>query len=183
MFSKTMTILVGIIEQQPVNAYELNKWLTTMNVREWYNIASSTVYATLKAAEKKGYITGSIEKSGNMPDKTVYTVTDRGRQEFMDTITGYLSDFDYDITPFHIGMFFINALDNQMAVDLLGARVRLLQKYSLEIEKQTGKMEGGQVPQIYVLNTRQSLYIVQAQLKGAEEILEELSYELQNVAE
>lgn len=174
MYSKTMAILVGIIEQQPVNAYELNKWLTAMNVREWYNIASSTVYATLKAAEKKGYITGSIERSGNMPDKTVYSITESGRQEFIDTVTCYLSGFEYDITSFNIGMFFINALERQRAVELLEARVSLLKKYSQGIEIQIGKMEENHVERIYVLNTRQSLYIVQAQLKGAEEILEEL---------
>ena len=37
-----------------------------MNVKWWFNIADSTVYSTLKALEKKEYITGTTEKVGNI---------------------------------------------------------------------------------------------------------------------
>lgn len=49
-----------------------------MNVKSWYEIADSTVYATIKTLEKKSYITDKIQKDGNMPDKTVYSITEAG---------------------------------------------------------------------------------------------------------
>lgn len=174
MLSKTMAILLGIIEQQPVNAYELNKWLSVMHVRDWYNIASSTVYATLKAAEKKDYITGTIEKSGNMPDKTIYSMTDKGRAQFLETIKNFLADFDYDITPFHIGLFFVKAIDRKEAAALLENRVVLLKKYEEGINRQLKQIVQSEVPKLVVLNLKQNLYIVQAQQKGAAEILLEM---------
>lgn len=177
MLSKTMAILLGIIEQQPVNAYELNKWLSVMHVRDWYNVASSTVYATLKAAEKKDYIVGSREKSGNMPDKTVYSITDKGRSEFIETTKGFLSEFDYDISGFHIGMFFVEAIGRREALALLEKRIALLAKYETGISGQLAGAEKGGAPALVLLNIKQNLYIVQAQRKGAEEILTELKEE------
>ena len=71
-----------------------------MNVHRWYNIANSTVYATLKVLEKKEYICGNIEKGGNMPDKTVYSLTDKGKQEFLKTLRQSILSFDYDTNIF-----------------------------------------------------------------------------------
>lgn len=174
MLSKTMAILLGIIEQQPVNAYELNKWLSVMHVRDWYNVANSTVYATLKAAEKKGYITGSIERSGNMPDKTIYAITEKGRTTFLETIKNYLSDFDYDITAFHIALFFIEAIGRQEAAALLEDRAALLKKYEEGIDRQLKHIAQSDVPKLVGLNIKQNLYIVQAQQKGTGELLQEM---------
>ena len=68
-------MLLGLIHERPLNAYEITKWLGHMNVRWWFNIADSTVYATIKTLEKKGLICGNTEKIGNMPDRTVYTLS------------------------------------------------------------------------------------------------------------
>lgn len=69
MLSKSATMLLGLINQRPLNPYEIIKQLQIMNVHRWYNIANSTVYATLKVLEKKEYIYGSVEKDGNISDK------------------------------------------------------------------------------------------------------------------
>ena len=71
MLSKPATMLLGLIYEKPLNAYEIIKLLNYMNVKWWFNIADSTVYSTLKTLEKKEYIIGTAEKVGNMPDRTV----------------------------------------------------------------------------------------------------------------
>ena len=68
MLSKPATMLLGLIYEKPLNAYEITKLLGYMNVRWWFNIADSTVYTTIKNLEKKGFIEGETEKVGNMPD-------------------------------------------------------------------------------------------------------------------
>ena len=48
MLSKPATMLLGLIYEKPLNAYEITKLLGYMNVRWWFNIADSTVYTTIK---------------------------------------------------------------------------------------------------------------------------------------
>ena len=63
MLSKPATMLLGLIYEKPLNAYEIIKLLNYMNVKWWFNIADSTVYSTLKALEKKEYISRKYARS------------------------------------------------------------------------------------------------------------------------
>ena len=100
MLSKSATMIMGSINSTPLNAYEIIKRLQWMNVKYWYNIADSTVYATIKSFEKKGYISGSIEKKGKIPDKTIYTLTEKGRIELKETLCYFIVNFDFDTNIF-----------------------------------------------------------------------------------
>lgn len=111
MLSKTATMLLGLINQKPVNAYEIIKELNYMNVKWWFNIADSTVYATIKTLEKRDFISGTIEKEGNMPDKTIYTITAKGKTELLSTLKRSILKFDYDTNIFSITAFFIDYIE------------------------------------------------------------------------
>ena len=44
-------------------------------------------YATLRTLDKKGLIVGASEKNGNMPFRTVYSISEKGKEELRDTLT------------------------------------------------------------------------------------------------
>ena len=62
MLTKTATIILGIIQKHPVNAYELIKMLSRFQKKDWYDIADSTVYATLKSLEKNNISLAEYKK-------------------------------------------------------------------------------------------------------------------------
>ncbi len=87
MLSKSATMLLGLITHQPLNAYEIVKTLDYMNIKYWFNIGTSTVYATIKTQlEKKQYLVGEIQKDGNMPDKTVYSIHGTRKSSIFETL-------------------------------------------------------------------------------------------------
>lgn len=63
MLSKPATMLLGLIYEKPLNAYEIIKRLNYMNVKWWFNIADSTVYSTLKTLEKRSSYQAQPRKS------------------------------------------------------------------------------------------------------------------------
>ena len=71
MLSKSATLLLGIIYEKPLNAYEITKLLDYMNIKWWFNVADSTVYKTLKNLEKRVLIEGTIEITFKMTDITI----------------------------------------------------------------------------------------------------------------
>lgn len=113
MLSKSATMLLGLITHQPLNAYEIVKALDYMNIKYWFNIGTSTVYATIKTLEKKQYITGEVQKDGNMPDKTVYSITEQGKNAFLETLRSSFLKFDYDTNIFSITAFFLDCLPEE----------------------------------------------------------------------
>ena len=146
MLSKSATMLLGLINQRPLNPYEIIKQLQIMNVHRWYNIAN-----------------GSVEKDGNMPDKTIYSLTDKGKQEFVATLQQSILSFDYDTNIFSIAAFFIDALDDPQS--LLSQRLKILNSYLEGIEQQITVIKDD-IPSIAKANIERTKYIVKAEIAG-----------------
>jgi len=171
MLSKPATMLLGLIYEKPLNAYEIIKLLNYMNVKWWFHIADSTVYSTLKALEKKEYILGTTEKVGNMPDRTVYSLTDKGKCEFKDTLKKAIIRFDYDTNIFSIAAFFLNAFSPEEQQKLLQERLAVLQKYREGIEKQVSPLWESEVPASHSANVKRMIDLVDAEISGTNRLL------------
>lgn len=172
MLSKPATILLGLICEKPLNAYEIIKQLNYMNVKWWFNIADSTVYSTLKALEKKNYIVGATEKVGNMPNRTVYSLSDKGKSEFQDTLKSSILQFNYDTNIFSIAAFFLNTFNPDEQSDLLQKRIQILSKYREDIEKQVNPIWENEVSAIHSANVRRMIDLVDAEITGTRRLLE-----------
>lgn len=180
MLSKATTLLLGIIYDKPLNAYEITKLLNYMNIQWWFYIADSTVYTTLKNLEKRELITGTVEKVRNMPDRTIYSLTEKGQNELKDTIRKSIVQFHYDTNIFTIAAFLINILEDEEAIKLLKERLQILQSYLDGIRKQDNAAWAQEVPAIHVANVRRMTDIVEAEITGTQRLLstyEEKKYE------
>lgn len=172
MLSKPATMLLGLIHTEPSNAYELIKKLQYMNVKSWYDIADSTVYATIKAMEKKLYITGKTQKVGNMPDKTIYSLTEAGYAELKNTLKFFMENFDYDIVPFMIAAFFIKIFDNKETNGILNKRLKYLEKSKQGILNQIETLKSQNLPDYVICNIKHNALIVQAEITSVKEYIE-----------
>ena len=172
MLSKSATMLLGLIDKKPVNAYEIIKILESMNVKWWYNIADSTVYATLRTLDKKGYIVGASEKNGNMPFRTVYSISDKGKEELRDTLKKSILSFDYDTHTFSIAAFFLDFFDIEEQVMLLKKRIEILEKYIEGIEKWILNPNDKTTPIHHVITVERMASLAKAELCGTNKLLE-----------
>lgn len=181
MLSKPATLLLGIIYEKPLNPYEITKLLRYMNIRWWFNIADSTVYATLKNLEKRGFLAGTIEKAGNMPDRTVYSLTEKGKEELKETIKKSILQFDYDTNSFTIAAFLMDILEKEEQRRLLEERLRILQSYLDGINRQDNELWEREVPAVHAANLKRMIDIVNAEISGTKRLLsvcgEERGYE------
>ena len=160
MLSKSAMMLMGLIQEAPLNAYEITKRLDYMNVRYWYNIADSTVY--------------EIEKAGNMPDKTVYSLTDSGLDALLESVRGAIISFDYDTNIFSIAAFYINVLEPAEQKTLLEQRIKLLSEYAEGLKKQMLVLRSDGLADYQLANLERLLGIIEAESSGSCKILKAL---------
>lgn len=172
MLSKPATMLLGLIYEKPLNAYEIIRRLNYMNVKWWFNIADSTVYSTLKTLEKKGFLSGITEKVGNMPDRTVYSLSDKGKTEFQNTLRASIRQFNYDTNIFSIAAFFLNIFTQEEQQELLLERLNVLHKYREGIEKQVNPLWESEVPAIHSANVKRMIDLVDAEIAGTSRLFE-----------
>jgi DNA-binding PadR family transcriptional regulator len=64
-----------------MHGYKMKKLLDEQ-VSDFTSIKTSNLYYHLNKMVKEGYIKGEIEPQAEKPNKTIYTITDKGKKEF-----------------------------------------------------------------------------------------------------
>lgn len=75
-------IVLGILKKEPMSAYDIQKLVEYRNISKWVKISTPSIYKKVIQLEEKGYISSRIEKEGKMPEKSVYSLTETGKQQF-----------------------------------------------------------------------------------------------------
>jgi len=126
MLSKSSTLLLGIIAETPINPYEITKLMDYISVGNWLSLAPSSIYAAIKSLQDKGYITGKNIKEGNMPEKTVYTITEAGQKQLNIAIEGFLGNLEWDYAKFNIATILICHIAKDRALEILNEKIKKL---------------------------------------------------------
>lgn len=80
-------VLLGLIKQKSQSAYDIKKNIEYRNIPRWVKISEQSIYKKVLQLESKEYIVSHKEKEGNMPDKAIYTITNKGNDYFNIIIT------------------------------------------------------------------------------------------------
>ena len=75
-------IVLGILKKEPMSAYDIQKLVEYRNISKWVKISTPSIYKKVIQLEEKGYISSHIEREGKMPEKSVYSLTEKGKQQF-----------------------------------------------------------------------------------------------------
>ena len=100
-------VILGILKKQSMNAYEMNKHIEHIRLKNWMKIGTPTIYQNLKKLAENGYLSTRIVKSGNMPEKTIYTITDSGNDYFQELMVKFSktpSPIFFDFNAFLINL-------------------------------------------------------------------------------
>ncbi len=61
---------------------DIKKNIEYRNIPRWVKISEQSIYKKVLQLESKEYIVSHKEKEGNMPDKAIYTITNKGNDYF-----------------------------------------------------------------------------------------------------
>jgi|WetSurMetagenome_2_1015567.scaffolds.fasta_scaffold175584_2 DNA-binding PadR family transcriptional regulator len=171
MLSKINTILLGLIAQKPLNPYEIQNILNKINIRNWFPIAESSVYSGIRSLHEKGWIQGEPSKESNMPEKTIYYLTEKGSEELKNSIEGYISNLDLDLVAFSIGIYFMCLLNKDDVTIILNIKLKSLGRETLSLKKQ---LDENSHPAIAKLMIKHRIYLNYSETRTIREILEKM---------
>ena len=95
------------------------KLFAQLKTDQWFPMSTSSIYATIKALVKHGYIEGIKARSGNMPEKTIYTITAQGEEVLQQSLMTALQDRESLLSEFELAMLFLCHLPKDQALEAL----------------------------------------------------------------
>lgn len=125
-------ILLGLIRNQSMSAYDLTK---ISGIFELVKISIPAIYKNVRRLKSNGYLKSSRVKSGNMPEKKIYSITKQGEKRFQELLGICASsniDFYFDL---NVPLLFVNSIDKltgNKIIDSIQKQLQSKQKYLVE---------------------------------------------------
>lgn len=131
-------MLLGVVMQHPVSAYELKRELEVRNVQKWIRISSPAVYKNFLRLNERGYVDGTVVREGEMPEKKVYSINEKGHSYFVKLMQQYAA------SPATVYIDFAAVISNLHNVNHEAALLLINQmKEALFFERDSIRMQAG----------------------------------------
>ncbi|MCF8261834.1 MAG: PadR family transcriptional regulator [Melioribacteraceae bacterium] len=177
MLSKLSSLVLGIISENERSPYEITKLVKEMEIDKWFPIGDSTVYATINKLSKEKLIVGEKFKTGNLPEKTVYKITEKGSEEMQESILAFLEDVDTDAGKFDFGIILMNQIRGKQILPRLKTKLQVLESKSHDIKKQIigFELSGKKVAFGSLALVKHRRHLIEAEIKTIKEMIRELN--------
>jgi DNA-binding PadR family transcriptional regulator len=73
--------LLGCLAERSISAYDLANFILGNHIDEMVKISTPAVYKNLIKLGEKGFLEVQGSKAGKMPEKKIYSITGKGREE------------------------------------------------------------------------------------------------------
>jgi len=118
VISDRETAILGLLNDNSLYGYEIEKIIEERNMRYWTEIGFSSIYYVLKRLEEADYIR-SKNKLVKGRSRIIYSITRIGKKALKDKIVSLLSENSKQISPFELGIAFMNVLDPKESIECL----------------------------------------------------------------
>lgn len=123
-----LLLIMGLLEQQSLHGYAINDFVERY-VDRVAGMKKSTAYALLQRLEKKGYVSVQLIDQGTRPPRQVYTLTESGREAFIDQLKKSLARPEQPFSGDDIPYLFMASLNPDERIALLKERLDMLYQY------------------------------------------------------
>jgi DNA-binding PadR family transcriptional regulator len=116
------------LHEAPMHPYEVATTLRQRHKDDSVRLNFGSLYGVVESLERRGLIEAKATKrSGRLPERTVYALTDPGRIEMQDWLTDLISTPVKEYPAFQAVLSFLPALPPDDAVALLAERASRLE--------------------------------------------------------
>jgi DNA-binding PadR family transcriptional regulator len=171
----TRLVILGLLRRRPLHGYEI-KHIIEEHMGDWTSIAFGSIYFALnKLTEEEFVELAGTEQQGNRPSRTIYQITDAGRNEFMRLLRQNWQEVEHQQFDFDIALFFMDALSEEEIEEYLKGRVARLETTLEQIRAHRAEqMANQQVPRTAAAIFDHSLAHYEAELGWTRGVLQSI---------
>lgn len=133
-------MILGLLSERPMYGYEINKTISSEEMRVWIDIPMPSIYASLSKLKTRDFVREAAEKEPGKPERGVFHITNKGREVFLNTLSMALGEERQDHISYNIPIFFMNRLSREKVIAGLEQRREFLRSWLASIQE--GMSEG-----------------------------------------
>jgi DNA-binding PadR family transcriptional regulator len=167
--------VLAVLQERPAHPYEMATVLRARGKDQDMPIKWGSLYTVVGNLEKHGLIeVAGSERSGARPERTVYRITDAGREELADWVRELLGTPEREQPRFEAGLSVLGVLPPAEATALLRRRRELL---AAEVSAARAALAetAREVPRLFLVEDEYDLALRTAELDWLDGLLAELA--------
>jgi len=159
-----LAVLICLYER-PMHPYEVATTLRQRQKHQSVRLNYGSLYAVVESLERRGLITPQgTERSGRLPERTVYDLTEAGRIETHDWLTDLIATPVKEYPEFEAALSFLPALPPDDVIQLLQERAVLLEMEIAQMESARELVEKQRLPRLFWVENEFRMVLRQAEL-------------------
>ena len=166
--------VLSALAQRPAHPYELGRVLRDWGKDQDMGIKWGSLYTVVRNLDKHGLIAAAhSSREGARPERTVYEITDEGRDELIDWARELLAEPETEHPRFTAGLSVLAVLPPAEVIELLGRRLDALEA---DLAARRAALAGyaAEIPRLFLVEGEYELAIREAETAWVRGLLDEL---------
>jgi DNA-binding PadR family transcriptional regulator len=163
-----------LLTERPMHPYEIAQTLRSRGKDTSLKINYGSLYTVVQNLEKYGFVeVAEVQRQGNRPERTLYGITDAGREEATEWLSDLLAVPAREFPIFEAALSLMGVIHPDEVARLLKERLKTL-------DVQVASARGGlaklyeTLPRIFLVESEYQLHMVEAQAEWVRGFLREL---------
>ena len=167
--------VMNLLVEHPMHPYEMKSKMKERGHDQVIRLKGGSIYDTVARLESGGFIQAQeTSREGRRPERTVYAITETGREEIMAWLRELLAQPVNEYPQFGAALAFLAVLDKDEVVRLLKLRSALLDGQVVGEERQlTTFIEMG-LPRLFLVEGEYAVAMKRGELEWVRRIIDDI---------
>lgn len=167
--------VMALLSERPMHPYEIAQTLRQRGKENSVKINFGSLYTVVQNLEKHGYVeVADVQRQGNRPERTLYGLTEAGREEMLDWMADLVAVPAREFPLFETALSLVGVLPPDEVVVLLEERLA-----KLDVQYAAGRAVltqlGKTLPRLFVVETEYQVHMMAAQAEWIRGLLREMA--------
>ena len=167
--------VLDLLLERPMHPYEIRQTIRHRHIDEYVKVKGGSLYHTVERLVAEGLIEPvETERQGRRPERTVYAITEAGRDEFTDWLDDALGSVQKEYTRFGGALAFMHNRDPETVQTRLWQRAMRLAADVAAHEELHRRLLESELPRAFVIEDEYGQAMRKAELAFVNSLIEDI---------
>ena len=168
--------ILQLLDERPMHPYEMASTMRDRHVDMFIRLNFGTLYHTVDVlVEKEWILPVEREKEGRRPERTIYKLTDSGREVLTHTLGELLRRPVREYPQFVAGLMFMHHLEAPQAATHLAERAASLDAHITKLELILAELRGRGLTRLSLIEVEHKIAMLEAERSWVRTVGQEIS--------